>query len=278
MPSAAVAVVTLAHERRSHLSAQIESMAEQHQPPDRYVIVDLGGPPPDVLHRHPDTDIEIVSMPSDPASLPLAAARNLGASVGDAAVTVFLDVDCVAPPSAIGSYRSAIVEAPDAIHCGPVGYLPAGATPRHGFDELRRVATFHDGRPHPAGSCGRSPNYDLFWSLSFALTRPTWDTVGGFDERYCGYGAEDTDLAMTARRKGVPLWFHRHPTVFHLHHGVGGPPLDQLHSICRNAERFYAKWGAWPMTGWLRRFERDGVIVWRPLAGTVEPTTAAAAE
>jgi N-acetylglucosaminyl-diphospho-decaprenol L-rhamnosyltransferase len=271
MPSAAVAVVTLAHGRRAHLAAQIESMAAQYHPPDRYVIVDLGGPPVDVVHRHSDTEVAIVPLPSDPACLPLAAARNLGAAVGDAAVTVFLDVDCVAPPSAIGSYRSAIVEAPDAIHCGPVGYLPTGARPELGFEELRRVATFHDGRPHPEGACGRSAYYDLFWSLSFAVTRPVWSALGGFDERYRGYGAEDTDLAMTARRRGIPLWFHAHPVVFHLHHGDAGPPHDRLDSICRNAERFYAKWGSWPMTGWLRRFEQEGSIVWRPLAGTVEP-------
>jgi GT2 family glycosyltransferase len=103
------------------------------------------------------------------------------------------------------------------------------------------------------------------------VTRSTWATLGGFDEAYTGYGGEDTDLAMTARRRGVPLWFHRHPTVFHLHHGDGGLPRGHVHSICRNAERFYAKWGCWPMTGWLRRFEQEGSIVWRPHAGTVEP-------
>jgi GT2 family glycosyltransferase len=246
-------------------------MAAQHRPPDRYVIVDLGGPPIEVVHRHPDTDVEVVPLPSDPSTLPLAAARNRGATSGDAAVTVFLDVDCIAPPSVIGSYRSAIVEQPGAIHCGPVGYLPSGATPVAGFEQLRRVAEFHDGRPHPDAACRRAMNYDLFWSLSFAVTGPVWSALGGFDEGYVGYGAEDTDLAMTARRRHIPLWFHSHPTVFHLHHGGGDIPRHQLPSICCNAERFYAKWGSWPMTGWLRRFEQEGSIVWRPLAGTVEP-------
>ncbi|MEZ5258243.1 MAG: galactosyltransferase-related protein [Ilumatobacteraceae bacterium] len=105
------------------------------------------------------------------------------------------------------------------------------------------------------------------------MKQPVWAALGGFDERYVGYGAEDTDLAMTARDHGVSLWFHRHPTVFHLHHGAGGPPRDQLANICRNAERFFAKWGVWPMTGWLRQFEREGAISWHPLAGTVEPNT-----
>jgi GT2 family glycosyltransferase len=271
MPSAELVVVTTAFERRAHLSAQVESMAAQHRPPDRFVIVDLGGPPIEVVHRHPDTDVEIVTLPSDPDALPLAAARNLGAATGDAAVIVFLDVDCVAPPSAIASYRSAIVEHPDAIHCGPVGYLPAGVTPEVGFEQLRRAATFHDGRPHPDGRCERSANYDMFWSLSFAVTRAVWAALDGFDEGFVGYGAEDTDLAMTARHRRIPLWFHSHPTVFHLHHGDGGLPRHHVRSICRNAERFYAKWGTWPMTGWLRRFEQEGSIVWRPLAGTVEP-------
>ncbi|MEZ5258242.1 MAG: glycosyltransferase family A protein [Ilumatobacteraceae bacterium] len=136
MASARVAVVTMAYERRAHLSAQMESLAMQQRPADRYVIVDLGGPPIDVDSRHPHTDIEIVGLPSDPGALPLGAARNVEAARGDAEITVFLDVDCVAPVSVLGSYEAAVAEAPTAVHCGPVGYLPAGATPAHGFDGL----------------------------------------------------------------------------------------------------------------------------------------------
>ena len=50
---------------------------------------------------------------------------------------------------------------------------------------------------HPGQSC--EADYELLWSLSFALTATAWRRIGGFYDRYRGYGAEDTDFALTAR-------------------------------------------------------------------------------
>jgi hypothetical protein len=37
--------------------------------------------------------------------------------------------------------------------------------------------------------------------------------------------------------------------------------VQHLHDIIRNAAIFHRRWGWWPMTGWLREFERRGLIV-----------------
>ena len=108
----------------------------------------------------------------------------------------------------------------------------------------------------------RSASYELFWSLNFAVTRQTWEEVGGFDESYVGYGAEDTDLGFRARALGVPAWMVCGAEAYHQHHGSAGPPREHLHSIVANARRFHDRWGQWPMEGWLQAFAEQGLVRW----------------
>jgi GT2 family glycosyltransferase len=265
-PGPTVAVVTLARDRRDHLSRQRRAMADQTRRPDRYVVVDLGGDP--IEH---DGDAEIVSMPTSGA-LPLAAARNTGASVADADVTIFLDVDCVPAPTLVADYADRIGEG-DAIVCGPVGYLPTIAEAAFwngdgtvAVETLRCLATYQDGRPRPGDPPQRSPRWELLWSLSFAIDRRSWKCIGGFDERYVGYGAEDTDFAWRARDAGVALVFTGAAEAFHQHHAVSSPPIEHLHDIVHNSTTFHDTWGEWPMVGWLTRFSDMGVIDWSPTA------------
>ena len=49
------------------------------------------------------------------------------------------------------------------------------------------------------------PGY--FWSLAFAMRRVHFESVGGFNESFIGYGAEDTDFAFRATCSGLDLAF-----------------------------------------------------------------------
>jgi N-acetylglucosaminyl-diphospho-decaprenol L-rhamnosyltransferase len=49
--------------------------------------------------------------------------------------------------------------------------------------------------------------------------------------------------------------------AYHQHHASPDPPVQHLHDIIRNAAIFHRRWGWWPMTGWLREFERRGFTV-----------------
>ena len=89
--------------------------------------------------------------------------------------------------------------------------------------------------------------------------RDTWDRVGGFCERYTGYGGEDTDFGWSARAAGVPLWWVGGAWAYHQHHGPGGPPAQHLHDIVRNAGVFFDRHGTWPMRGWLEQFAEQGL-------------------
>lgn len=83
----------------------------------------------------------------------------------------------------------------------------------------------HPARPAPPdGDVVSSADYELFWSLSFALTAATWRRIGGFYDRYRGYGAEDTGFAQTARAARVPMRWVGGAHAFHQFHSVSDPP------------------------------------------------------
>lgn len=116
-------------------------------------------------------------------------------------------------------------------------------------------------RTFPApGRVAPAPQPGLFWSLAFAVRAATYDRIGGFDESFSGYGAEDTDLAFRADAAGVPILFLGGPRAYHQHHGSYDPPLQHFRDIVANAARFHARHGFWPMDGWLDGFARLGLI------------------
>lgn len=259
-----VAVITVAHGRHEHLREQrrvLTSVApEVHHVvvaiEDRGIDAVVGtGPRVSVLH-----------VPTDPRGLPLAHARNVGvhtAMEAGCGLLVLLDVDCVLAPGAIDAYASGYARAPEAVLAGPVTYLEEGMPVPVDLDRLADLRDPHPSRPAPAnGELVRGGDHRLFWSLSAALSPRTWRRIGGFDEDYVGYGAEDTDFGRRAQAQGVDLVWVGGADAFHQHHPVSRPPVEHLEDIVRNATIFHRQWGQWPMSGWLTEFARRGLIVW----------------
>ncbi|MFD1714990.1 glycosyltransferase family 2 protein [Amnibacterium flavum] len=271
-------VVTIAAGRRPHLARQCEAL-ERFAPESEHVVVDMGSQLADWRIGDPRRPT-VIPMPSASSPLPLAAARNLGARSAleaGAEALVFLDVDCVPSVDCLGWYGEALNRRPDALLTGAVGYLPPGASSitATDSDSLDDLARFHDFRPQPALGQTVEAGHHLFWSLSFAATASTWEQIGGFDESYLGYGAEDTDFGERARVAGVPLLFVGGATAFHQHHDVESPPVRHLDDILRNGAVFAERWGYWPMRGWLEAFENDGLVSRDPDTGAYRRAVAA---
>ena len=269
------AVVTIAHGRHEHLRGQGWGLLQQTQQPDDYVVVAMGDPDiADVAHeQHPDP--LVVELPADPTDLPLARARNAGAEAAVAAgaeVLVFLDVDCIPEPTTVERYAavlaSDLASAP-VVACGEVRYLPAVAHPRdYRLPGLAERAEPHPSRPAPVRDAVLAgADVRLFWSLSFAVRTPDWRALGGFDEAFSGYGAEDTDFGQRlAAAHGELLWVGG-AAAYHQHHGSEVPPVRHLHSIVRNANVFRDRWGWFPMEGWLAEFEARHLAELDPATG-----------
>ncbi|MEH3139078.1 MAG: glycosyltransferase family 2 protein [Mycobacterium kyogaense] len=258
------AVITVVHGRHAHIAAQEAGLARSRLAPDDRIVVAMADPAIATLtgpHTH------VVSCAADPAALPLARARNIGARAAldrGAELLIFLDVDCIPGRDLIGGYLAAHrqVDRP-ALLCGPVTYLPP-APGGYPIDRLDELTDPHPARPAPPpGVLQSEPNHDLFWSLSFACAAATWARLGGFCEDYVGYGGEDTDVASCAAAQSIPLFWIGGAHAYHQHHPVSDPPVEHVAAIVANARVFRRRWGRWPMVGWLDSFERDGLITRR---------------
>ena len=252
------AVVTLAHGRHAHLAAQALALARSTVPADVHVVVAMDDPVvPQVV---PDADV--VHVERVHGALPLAAALDAGATRAlerGADLLVMLDVDCLPDPQLLARYGQG-ADRHDGVLSGPVGYLPPPPDGGYPDEALRALAEPHPARPVPADDeVLPATDPDLFWSLSFALAAQTWQRVGGFCERYYGYGGEDTDFGRLLAQQRVPSWWVGGAWAYHQHHDAPGVPVRHLDDVLRNAGVFFDRWGSWPMQGWLLEFERQGV-------------------
>ncbi|MCY7396592.1 MAG: hypothetical protein LH468_10640 [Nocardioides sp.] len=252
---AVVAVVSVVRGRRDHLAQQERSLQRQDAAHLR-VVVSLGDP--DVEGPH----VVAVAVPEGDA-LPLAAGRNAGAARAEelgATTLVFLDVDCLAGAGTVAAYAAAVRHEPRTVWSGPVTYLTEQDRP-YPLDDLQRLDRPHPARPAPGpGQRWHQDTWELFWSLSFATSTAAWHTIGGFDEAYRGYGAEDTDFGQRAKAAGLRLGWLGDARAYHQHHPTQDPPVQHLHDVVRNARTFHDRWGWWPMSGWLSAFEARGLV------------------
>jgi GT2 family glycosyltransferase len=262
------AVITTVHRRLRHLRRQLVGIASGAKSPDIHVVVAVDDPAATDVVATSESAAHVVQCENGPGPLRIASARNIGALAAlerGAELLVFLDVDCIPGQEMLGRYHDAVIEPAhrSALLCGPVTYLAPPEDTEIGYPlTLDPLTNPHPARPAPADrEVVASSDYELFWSLSFALTSSTWHTIGGFCEHYRGYGAEDTDFAQMARAAGVPMRWVGGAHAYHQFHFVSDPPMEHVHDIVRNATIFHRRWGWWPMTGWLDAFEQRGLIV-----------------
>lgn len=259
--STRVAVITPASANRlGHLQRQRRFLDELHTPGIEVVRVEAW------LDEEPPSDgTEPLRVPPGQSGLRVGAARNAAARVAQergADLLVFLDVDCLPGPRLLERYLAAARSHPGDLLCGPVTYLASVQRPAAGA-ELAGLTRPHPARPYPPEGAvvkAGTAEWDLFWSLSFAVTPRTWQRVGGFDEAYEGYGAEDTDLGRRARAAGVGLGWVGGAHAYHQWHPAGSPPWRHLDDILRNGALFAERWGEWPMRGWLDAFVAAGAV------------------
>lgn len=258
------AVVTVAHGRHDHLRRQ-RHMLEQLVPAVTHVVVAMQDEAIAAVCGESGSAL-VLHDPGDPRGLPLARARNTGADAALAAgaeVLIFLDVDCLPGPDLVSAYLRAAERLPQTLLSGPVTYLPETAQVPDEVAGLPALTSPHPARPAPPpGDLLPGADPRLFWSLSAAVTAQTWRRLGGFHEGYVGYGAEDTDLGMTARAADLDHAWVGGAHAYHQYHPVSRPPVEHLDDILRNARLFHDRWQEWPMQGWLTQFEELGLLTW----------------
>lgn len=252
-----VSVVTLAGGRAAHLKNLMLGLKAQTRQPDELVIA--------YMQDAPYEDLPAVGFPVRQVrvegKLPLAKARNTLAREAKSEFLVYLDVDCIPAPALVADYLWAAGQT-DALLMGEVFYLTEGANaPGWTFEGLAKNGVEHSWRYY-MGKRAVEPctDYARFWSLNFAISRARFEQSGGFDERFVGYGAEDTDFSKMLAQKGVPLAFVGGAACYHQYHAHHMPPTHHFDSVVRNAQLFEEKWGYRTMDQWLYAFYRMGLI------------------
>ncbi|TKD51134.1 galactosyltransferase-related protein [Sphingomonas baiyangensis] len=252
-----ISLCTLGAGRADHLANMVRGLAMQTHLPDELVIAVMQDAP----YALPDAPFPVRQVMMKGAQLPLAAARNAAATRAGGETMIFLDIDCIPDPDFVAEYAAAM-DGRDAVLMGEVLYLPRHAT-EGGIDFARfaALAEQHSERAGPppgiVGACG---DYRCFWSLNFAMRRDRFAALGGFDERFTGYGGEDTDFGRQIAEAGVPLLWARGCRAYHQYHPHHMPPVHHVESVLANARRFRDKWGEWTMQHWLRAFVLMGLI------------------
>lgn len=252
-----ISVVTLAKGRPDHLVNLVHGLSRQTQQPAELIVAVMQ----DALYVLPDAPFPIRQMQIVGDALPLAEARNAAARAAIGEMIVFLDMDCIPTPTLVADYAGFLADY-DGLLMGEVMYLPGGATADDwSFDRFAKVAVKHsDRRGPPPSGIERCEDYRCFWSLNFAMRRDTFLRVGGFDERYAGYGGEDTDFGKTLDQAGVPIAWVKGALAYHQYHPHHMPPVHHLDSVVRNAQLFEEKWGYRTMGHWLHAFGLMGLI------------------
>jgi N-acetylglucosaminyl-diphospho-decaprenol L-rhamnosyltransferase len=266
-PAPSVGVVTIVAGRRDHLRRQLEGLARQDRPADQLVVVRM-----DQAAVAAPASVQVIDVPLVEGRLPLAAARNAGVQALETEVSVLLDVDCIPGRALIAGYATAAASTPaTSLLCSRLRYLETGIPgPDGDWDEAALIAgsRAHPGRPQPeSGVLLRDDRHELAWTTSLALRTEFFHQLGGFDERFTGYGGEDTDFGVRAAQAGAGVWWSGDAVAYHQHHESQSPPRQHMIDIVRNAQLFADLHGWYPMEGWLRTFDREGLIDFDPAAG-----------
>lgn len=259
--------VVITHFRRlENLLRTLDGLREQTVLPREVIVVDMEAGI-ELSNNYP-FKLRIEILGTSWLHMPLAAARNYGGKLSKSKILVFLDVDCI--PSKTFCERVAVACVKNnALVMGTPRYMLVCEDLPGTVDSLRHRSITHPSRPIVAGT-ERERCYEMFWSLCFAIPKNKFQQVGGFDEGYQGYGAEDTDFALEVKCAGIPF-FLSDAEVYHQQHPIYVPPLNHLEPIINNCNRFYTKWGYWPMADCLEDFNSLGFIAWhRQMDGAIE--------
>jgi glycosyltransferase involved in cell wall biosynthesis len=228
--SVQAALLITTYNRPDALNLVLESVAKQSRLPDEVIICDDGSC---------SRTSEIVASWSDrlrirhawcpDMNFRAALTRNLGILKSAADLLVFVDGDCLLPPSFIEQH----------LKLAEPGYLVSGGRDLLSDEQTRSVlsrslapsAVFDNWKfsNWPLGPLrDLSPqNWESVRTCNLSLHREDALRIAGFDECYVGWGREDSDFVVRLIHSDVKIRSGRLAAcVAHLHHPES--PRDRL--------------------------------------------------
>ncbi len=238
-PRLAATVVVPYYEAPRALALTLAGLERQTYPKDLFevVVVDDGSDPPlDVadleLAAPTAMNLRVIRQPD--RGFGLARARNNGARAAQGDVLVFLDCDMVPEADWLASHARWHHAASDVLTLGFRCHVEVdGVEAADVFERPGTLAELFSGRPvqRPEWIERRmeqtddlaSDADDVFRVVTggnFALSRAFFGTVGGFDETFTQWGAEDIEFGWRAYALGAVLVPERSALCWHQGEGA----------------------------------------------------------
>lgn len=206
-------IVTTAPGRDTNLAGCLQALTHQTHSPFEVIVVEDGQQAEGVCIRY-QQQIPQLRYLGRPQDLSVARSRNLGVAAAQGDNVVLIDGDILLNPQALRAYHHTLQQFPDYILYGYFGTDRSLETPSYWFPD-RQVNAF-DRRFKHFGSRTEILYFDdkilrfpqkFAWSGNIALRREVYQSLGGFDVDYRGWGEEDVDFAERAIEQGRQLHF-----------------------------------------------------------------------
>ena len=238
MPTRPVTVVMPYYEAPDALRLTLAAFAAQTYPHEllQVLVVDDGSTPPLELPDDPDLgDLRVDVVHQEDRGFGLARARNTGAKVAEGEILLFVDCDMVPEPWHVEAHARWHHVTSDAVvlgfrrHVEFGGVTPEqlrGADPAVGLAPLFaerdvQVPTWIDAHMERTDHL-RTVDDDLFRPVTggnLSMRADTYWRVGGSDESFTQWGAEDTELGFRVFVDGELLVPDREARCWHQGHG-----------------------------------------------------------
>lgn len=161
----------------------------------------------------------------------LAAARNAGLAAAAGEIVWFLDDDLLPLPGTIERHRRAHDAQERVMLLGPCDVAP-------GIDLYEAARAFWREHNELRAQGESVERFDLIAVANSSLPGELLRSVGGFDERFVGYGLEDFELALRLLDAGVTVKFDAEAACWH--YSDASERLERLRrrEVGRNTVRF----------------------------------------
>jgi len=242
-PTRRVTVVVPCYNGQEPLALTFAALANQTYPRNllEVVVADDGSDPP--ITVPPGTPFEARVVAQERAGFGLARARNTGAADATGSILVFLDCDMVPEPHHVEAHArwhhldDRILTLGFRNHVDFSGITPDDVAAAGSIDDLmggRKVSSpqwieFHMTRTRDL----KSADTDLFRIVTggnLGISRDFYHYLGGSDESFTQWGAEDTELGYRAFNAGGVLVPERRALAWHQGEGASGPDPDEQRS------------------------------------------------
>ncbi|MDG1989135.1 MAG: glycosyltransferase [Acidimicrobiales bacterium] len=242
-PTRRVTVVVPCYNGQEPLALTFAALANQTYPRNllEVVVADDGSDPP--ITVPPGTPFEARVVAQERAGFGLARARNTGAADATGSILVFLDCDMVPEPHHVEAHArwhhldDRLLTLGFRNHVDFSGITADDVAAAGSIDDLmggRKVSSpqwieFHMTRTRDL----KSADTDLFRIVTggnLGISRDFYDYLGGSDESFTQWGAEDTELGYRAFNAGGVLVPERRALAWHQGEGASGPDPDEQRS------------------------------------------------